>query len=241
LGWPRPPVILGFVLGALVERYTFISVLRYDFEWMLRPVVAILLLISLYIIFADPIKWVFSRLIRTEKPTESLKLSLLSNNKPDMFFTGLIGIIFVYTFVTASEWSEAASLFPIVASALGGLAVLCVAIKGVMTQPSNDSEESLEGVSTSELVTRALGFFGWAIAYLISSQIIGMLLSLPILVFGLMFFQGKETVRSSLLGAGLLFLFSFALFHVILSVPWPPAMLGELIPEAREYWITKIF
>ena len=34
LGWPRPPVILGFVLGALVERYTFISVLRYDFDWM---------------------------------------------------------------------------------------------------------------------------------------------------------------------------------------------------------------
>ncbi len=241
LGWPRPPVILGFVLGALVERYTFISVLRYDFEWMLRPVVAILLLVSLYIIFADPIKWLFSRLSSTQKMTGSLKLSVLKINNVDLFFAVLIGIIFVYTFVTASEWSEAASLFPIVASVLGGLAIICVIIKGILTQSIDDSEGSLEGVSTIELVTRGLGFFGWAIVYLIFSQLLGMLLSLPILVFGLMYFQGRETVRSSLLGAGLLFVFSFALFHVMLSVPWPPAMLGELIPEAREYWITKIF
>ncbi|MEK9556429.1 MAG: tripartite tricarboxylate transporter TctB family protein, partial [Gammaproteobacteria bacterium] len=231
----------GFVLGALVERYTFISVLRYDFEWMLRPVVAILLLVSLYIIFADPIKWLFSRLSSTQKTNGSLKLSVLKINNVDLFFAVLIGIIFVYTFVTASEWSEAASLFPIVASVLGGLAIICVIIKGILTQSIDDSEGSLEGVSTIELVTRGLGFFGWAIVYLIFSQLLGMLLSLPILVFGLMYFQGRETVRSSLLGAGLLFVFSFALFHVMLSVPWPPAMLGELIPEAREYWITKIF
>ena len=40
--WPRPPLILGLVLGDSIERYMFISVERYGLSWMLRPVVAIL-------------------------------------------------------------------------------------------------------------------------------------------------------------------------------------------------------
>ena len=241
LGWPRPPVILGFVLGALVERYTFISVLRYDFDWMLRPVVAVLLVISLYIVFADPIKWVLGKLMSPEKTTGALRSTSLNINRPDLVFAGLIATIFGYTYVTASEWSDAASLFPVVASVLGGIAVLCVVVNSLVAQDGLENDGGVDGVTTRQMHVRALGFFGWAIIYLVCSQIIGMLLSLPILVFGLMYFQGKETIKSSLIGAGLLFAFSFGLFHVILSVPWPPAMLGELIPEAREYWITKIF
>lgn len=241
LGWPRPPVILGFVLGALVERYTFISVLRYDFDWMLRPVVAVLLVISLYIVFADPIKWVLGKLMSPEKTTGALRSISLNINRPDLVFAGLIATIFGYTYVTASEWSDAASLFPVVASVLGGIAVLCVVVNSLVAQDGLENDGGVDGVTTRQMHVRALGFFGWAIIYLVCSQIIGMLLSLPILVFGLMYFQGKETIKSSLIGAGLLFVFSFGLFHVILSVPWPPAMLGELIPEAREYWITKIF
>ncbi|CAN0554228.1 unnamed protein product, partial [Laminaria digitata] len=34
LRWPRPPLILGFVLGGLVERYMFISVERYGADWL---------------------------------------------------------------------------------------------------------------------------------------------------------------------------------------------------------------
>ena len=241
LGWPRPPVILGFVLGALVERYTFISVLRYDFDWMLRPVVAVLLVISLYIVFADPIKWVLGKLMSPEKTTGALRSTSLNINRPDLVFAGLIATIFGYTYVTASEWSDAASLFPVVASVLGGIAVLCVVVNSLVAQDGLENDGGVDGVTTRQMHVRALGFFGWAIIYLVCSQIIGMLLSLPILVFGLMYFQGKETIKSSLIGAGLLFVFSSGLFHVILSVPWPPAMLGELIPEAREYWITKIF
>ena len=40
--WPRPPLILGVVLGDTIERYMFISIERYGLSWMLRPVVAVL-------------------------------------------------------------------------------------------------------------------------------------------------------------------------------------------------------
>ncbi len=41
-GWPRAPIVLGFVLGGKMEMYLWLSVARYGFEWMVRPGVLIL-------------------------------------------------------------------------------------------------------------------------------------------------------------------------------------------------------
>src|SRR5258706_6684065 len=35
--WPRPPLVLGFILGSILERYLFISIERYGIGWMTRP------------------------------------------------------------------------------------------------------------------------------------------------------------------------------------------------------------
>jgi TctA family transporter len=44
--WPRPPMILGFVLGNILERYMFISFRTFGTSWFWRPgVIAILLLL----------------------------------------------------------------------------------------------------------------------------------------------------------------------------------------------------
>ena len=44
--WPRPPLILGLVLGDIIERYMFISVERYGLEWLKRPVVIVILVLA---------------------------------------------------------------------------------------------------------------------------------------------------------------------------------------------------
>jgi TctA family transporter len=46
-GWPRPPFILGFILGSLAESYLYTSVLRYRVAWLYRPWVIILFFIAL--------------------------------------------------------------------------------------------------------------------------------------------------------------------------------------------------
>ena len=45
--WPRPPLVLGFILGKVIERYMFISIQRYGFDWMLRPVVIVMFALAL--------------------------------------------------------------------------------------------------------------------------------------------------------------------------------------------------
>lgn len=45
-GWPRPPLLLGFLLGTLVERYAVISVKAYGSQWVTRPIVIAIILIT---------------------------------------------------------------------------------------------------------------------------------------------------------------------------------------------------
>jgi TctA family transporter len=42
-GWPRPPLLLGLVLGPIAERYMWTSVQLYGAEFLLRPGVLIIL------------------------------------------------------------------------------------------------------------------------------------------------------------------------------------------------------
>ncbi len=40
--WPRPPLLIGFVLGEIAERYLWISITRYGAGWLLHPFVVVI-------------------------------------------------------------------------------------------------------------------------------------------------------------------------------------------------------
>jgi TctA family transporter len=49
-GWPRPPFVLGFVLGKVIETYLFISMTRYGFSWLTHPIVVVLMMLMAVVI-----------------------------------------------------------------------------------------------------------------------------------------------------------------------------------------------
>jgi TctA family transporter len=49
--WPRAPLVLGFVLARIAENNFYISTIRYGTSWLLRPVVLILVAMTLLVIF----------------------------------------------------------------------------------------------------------------------------------------------------------------------------------------------
>ncbi|HEU4343290.1 MAG TPA: tripartite tricarboxylate transporter permease [Candidatus Binatia bacterium] len=50
-GWPRPPMVLGLVLGRLIERNLFISYNIYQFGFLLRPIVLVIIAIAAAVLF----------------------------------------------------------------------------------------------------------------------------------------------------------------------------------------------
>jgi putative tricarboxylic transport membrane protein len=50
-GWPRAPFVLGLVLGKIVENNLYISVARYGWEWLSRPLVLVLAALAVAVMF----------------------------------------------------------------------------------------------------------------------------------------------------------------------------------------------
>jgi putative tricarboxylic transport membrane protein len=50
-GWPRAPFVLGLVLGKIVENNLYISVARYEAEWLTRPIVLVLAAMAIAVMF----------------------------------------------------------------------------------------------------------------------------------------------------------------------------------------------
>jgi putative tricarboxylic transport membrane protein len=63
LDWPRPPLILGLVLGTLVERNLFISYTRYQFSFLTRPVLVVIIVLCVLVMFGPSLRrWIAGRL-----------------------------------------------------------------------------------------------------------------------------------------------------------------------------------
>jgi len=50
-GYPRPAMILGLVLGDLMEKYLYRSVASYGFSWLARPAVIVILMLAALSLF----------------------------------------------------------------------------------------------------------------------------------------------------------------------------------------------
>ena len=127
--WPRPPLILGFVLGALVERYMFISVERYGWEWLwifregkFAPWVDIVLLMTLYGVLSPIIRGYIAR--AKSGTGGGSRFGFQSQNlKPDTYFGFAILAGFAICLYVASGWEFGARLVPQVVGYTGALFV----------------------------------------------------------------------------------------------------------------------
>lgn len=55
-GWPRPPLILGLILGKIGENYLWISTAAYGAKWLLHPTVVVLIIITVLMVAYPTIK-----------------------------------------------------------------------------------------------------------------------------------------------------------------------------------------
>jgi len=68
-GWPRPPLVLGLVLGSLVERNLFISYEIYGLWFFFRPIVMVTFAVALIVIFLPGLQdWMAKRAQPKEEP-----------------------------------------------------------------------------------------------------------------------------------------------------------------------------
>src|SRR5467141_4008069 len=137
--WPRPPLILGVVLGDTIERYLFISVERYGLSWLARPVVAILFTIAI-IGLVRP----FMADIRIHGGIKKM----LTNFQGPRFHPSQLFTIFVITVLGAAvvaslQWDFSAKIVPLVVGTVGLTAAALSLFNEMCRKPAAAAAEGL--------------------------------------------------------------------------------------------------
>ena len=267
LRWPRPPLILGFVLGGLVERYMFISVERYSWEWLwifreglFRPWVDIILLMALYGILAPVIRRWFARRRTGEKNTTRIAFQR-QNLDPGMYFNFAILAMFVATITIASGWEFGARLVPTVVGWGGVIFTGGAIFSGLFLMPAARTAPSQAGalgpaaeedvhfdiqadygdLSVRTIFHRAANYFTWLLAFFASAFLIGLLPAMFLYLAGYMRLEGRESWKMVLAVALPLWFGSYFLFHKVLLVTWPQSVIGNLFPVLRSIEWANLF
>ena len=110
-GWPRPPMILGFVLGPIMENAIDVSYQTHGIAWLYRPIVVVLAVLSLAI-FIGSVIGIGKR--KKSKVEVQADLGVEKESPRISLAVGIIGaIIFIYCLAEATNFTYDAAFFPI--------------------------------------------------------------------------------------------------------------------------------
>jgi TctA family transporter len=248
--WPRPPVILGLVLSSIIENYLFISVTRYEWQWLARPIVigiGLLIAVSLFFGFRGAMK-------HRERNFDGPKPPIKFKFNPGGIFTLMFLAAFTFGVVNALEWEIHARLFPWV---IGIPAiVLCLGqLMGDFFGRKKSSEDDTRGmmdlpvdrsVPTSIVIRRALTTFLWLCGLFAATGLVGLVVAVPLFVLLYLKLQGGEGLWLSFKCGTAMALLLVGVFHLVLNVPWPEAVfprmeeliLGQVESLYEWFWVA---
>jgi len=247
--WPRPPLVLGLVLGDSIERYLFISIERYGVSWFTRPLVAIL--------FAMAIVGLVRPLLADIKRQGGIGNMLTSFQaptfRPQQLFTLMFIVVMGVLVVSALPWHFSAKVVPLVVGGIGIFVAALSLFNDMCRKPSASSDEGIADKAEREvtekihmdlssdtghlpvqtIVARATRFFGYLLAFMAVMALIGLIPTVMVFVVVFMRLEGRERWSLVIPYATLLVIGIYLAFDYFMAIPWPPSLLGQLVPAAR--------
>jgi TctA family transporter len=252
-GWARAPLILGYILGKLIEKYLFISMGRYQFDWISRPVVIAIFAITALVLLR-PLVSAMIRMVRPapaaprEQPVATAaapaaEISLIDRiGGPGLWV--LVTIVFAAAFLSALDWRFAARLMPQTAAAAGllvigasGAMILVARMRGqpiIAARATHEIAGALEGLGDSVIYRRFGTQLVWLVGLLLTILVIGMLPAVALFMILHMTIEGRTPIAQTLAIVGVILIGMYILFVKLLHVPWPPSLLGDMVPALRD-------
>ena len=239
--WPRPPLVLGFILGGTIERYMFISIQRYGISWMLRPFVVVMFIMAglslLRPLLAD---------IRTHGGVKKM-VSQWGHPmfSPENLFAAALLCLFIAMIAASLDWSFAARIIPTI---VGTGAILFCSLSlindvfglheragsGVVAGKSQkihmDIASKTAHLPTKIILTRGFLFFGWMAGFAACMALIGLIPTVPVFIMSFMRFEGREPWKIVIPMAASVVALIYVVFDQLLAIPWPPTLAGMLFP-----------
>lgn len=216
-GIPRPPLVLGFILGPIMEDALHITMSGYTWaDLAQRPISMIILAgVVLTIVIAARAN------LRQRRSAETKKFGETETWDPhiSLFMLGVISAAFVYALVPALSWPDDTGRIPMV-TAIPGIA-LCIVAFIAARRKGGDDVVALPG----NVLGRAAYFFLWLSGAGLATVVAGQLVALPLFMglYILVWGGYKWWVGALYATVGLGFL--YVMFDEIVAVIWYPSLI----------------
>jgi TctA family transporter len=227
LDWPRPPLILGLVLGAVAEQKLFISTVRYGLTWLGRPGVVIMMVLLAAVLVYPVVTRRRAKKANIDTfaafPTETAEEKVIRDTKWELLSSVLVSALFAWALWTSSGWNIRAGLFPWSIGTSGLLLSVFHTVKQLLTawwQPIREQPRINDSVNPQAL-RRIAGILSWIIFYFLGIWLLGFLVATPLLTFGYLKIAAREKWRTAFMLALAAFGVLYFLFDRSLHVPFP--------------------
>lgn len=236
LGWPRPPFILGLVLGGLAESRLFLSVNNYGLSWLTRPAVLVIMGLTLAGGFYPAFRGWRERK-KKRKSCAAVKAVQAGKHGVKVTWAATFSLLIVLTFAGALWQSRnfpfMAGFFPWVL----GLPVLCLSIvqfgldftgRSRNRLGHDELEDEHTGLPMSVVNRRTAGVFAWIFAWFICIWLFGFKVGAPLSTLVQLKIGEREKWMLSLSLTAIAWAFIYFIFNRLLHMPFPEAQLSIL-------------
>ncbi|HEU5273851.1 MAG TPA: tripartite tricarboxylate transporter permease [Xanthobacteraceae bacterium] len=239
LGWPRPPMVLGIVVGGIFERYLYISTSLYGIGWLQRPVVIGILCLVAWALF-KPLSEIVVSVVREIREVKRHHLRVGASAA----FTLAVIAFIIGAISLSSEWPPAAKPVPLTACYMA-LTAACLNLiselfgkqQTVAARGNVDGGVKVQHVDigvTPELARRqSVVYFSWLAVFMLTIWLVGFLPAIAIFILAYMWLGFGEPLLQSAAFAAATVLLCWGLFDRLLAVSWPASLLGDYVPALR--------
>lgn len=226
LGWPRPPVLLGLVLGPLAENRLFLSTDNYGAAWLLRPGVLLLAGIALIGIMVPLVRgWRGTRVSAGSGREDAPRHLRLDG---ETAFSLAVVLLFVCALWQSRSFGWRAGLFPWAVTVPALFLAVAQLGRALLGRPESPGPEPVEAGSRepSTLTSRRTAeIAAWIVAMYAAIWLVGFAGATLMTTFLYLKLGARERwVPSLALSLGG-FLLVYGLFERVLGVPFPPGRL----------------
>jgi hypothetical protein len=228
-GWPRAPMILGFILGPIMENSLHLSVKAYGMSWLGRPIVlALIALTVLTLVFA-----VRSHL-KQRRDASGQAVSDAEGENPALSL-GVSLFIFAccaYAVGAAFAWPDAVRRWPH-AIAVPTL-VLCAVVLARDARLFGGLARRLGGVAAAVRPSsedaraetrRTVVFYGWLAAIVVVTLFLGQQVALAAFMLLFLVVWARFGWTKSLVYAAVGWAFLYGIFDRLVHINWYPSLL----------------
>jgi putative tricarboxylic transport membrane protein len=223
-GWPRPALLIGFVLAPGAETYLYQAVQFYDWAWILRPGVLIILAITVLSVVLG-IRYEAS--VSTEGTAEA---DAVRTRTAQATFAAVVALILAYAVVDSLQLSFLGQVFPLTMAVVTGLAAIWVLIRILRGGEMAWHDEDAAIASAGGFWTGREAYLAMIAAVVLGVYLFGFMTGMAIFFLTFLLMVAKTSpARAVVLTASALG-FMFALSWAM-TLHLPEGLLPEMISD----------